>query len=131
MAITKVPAVDVAKELGEILATVDGLRVYWYTPDKFRPPGVVIGMPDIDYADLSSGFCRARFEYPLTIVVARNADREAQEALSRWTNAVAMALGDAEPPTLFSVEPLDARPVTTTVNGQDLPAYSMRVAVRA
>lgn len=131
MAVTTAPAVDVARSLEAILAGVEGCRSYWYVADKFRPPGVIVGQPDIDYVDASAGFCFARWEFPLTVIVSRNSDREAQEALSDLVNRIALALDAATPADLFSIEPLDARPVVASVAGQDLPAYTVRVAVRA
>lgn len=133
MAVTTATTTDVAAVLGGILddALATDCRVYYYVADKFRPPGVVIGLPDIDYTDSGSGFCFARWEFPLTIVLSRSNDKDAQEALASLTSRVAVALNDAEPAEVFSIEPLDARPATATVAGQDLPAYTMRVAVRA
>jgi hypothetical protein len=131
MAVTVKATADVAKVLDAILDEIAGLRTYWYVADTVRPPAVIVGQPDIDYADASSGFCFARWEFPLTVIVSRNADRAAQEALSRRTNEIAAALNAAESDDVFSIEPLDARPTTANVAGQDLPAYLMRVAVRA
>lgn len=131
MAVTTTQTTDVAQALGTALGAVTGLRTTWYVSDASRPPVAVIGQPDIDYTDQTAAFCNALWTFPVTIVVARNNDRDAQSDLSRYVNEVAIALRDANPDGVFSIEPLDARPTTVTISGQELPAYEMRVAVRA
>lgn len=131
MSVTAVRLSDVAKALAAMLDDVDGLRVYPFVPDNFRPPGVLVAMPAINFQDTQSGFCRASWTFPLTLIVSRNSEREAQDALSRLLSDIVVAL-DARPPDgLFSVEPLDATPSSISVNGTDLPAYNLRVQVRA
>ena len=123
--------VDVATVLGGLLATIPNVRVYTYVADTFRPPGLVIGQPDVDYANQQSGFCMAEWTFPVGMAVSRNQDKAAQAELSRLVAAVAQLLWDAEPPELFSVEPLDARPAAVQAGGTELPGYQMRVRVRA
>jgi hypothetical protein len=131
MSTTVTTTTDVAEQLVTILETVPDVRVYGYVPDTFRPSGIVVGQPDIDFVDNQSGFCSATWIFTLTIATARNTERDAQKELARIVGAVAIALNTAESPGLFSIAPLDASPITANVNGQDLPAYSMRVQVRA
>lgn len=131
MAVTTSTISDVSQGLASALAAVEDLRVYWYVADSARVPLVVVSLPDIDYTDSGAGFCQARWDYTLTIVVSRNADRTAQEALSRMVQEVATALNDAEPEGVFSIEPIGANPVTATIAGSELPGYQMRVQVRA
>ena len=104
--------------LAGMLEPITDLRVYAYVADTFRPPGVVIAQPDVDFADGQSGYCRATWMYPLTIVVSRSNDREAQSDLSRLLLEVARALDSTPPPGVFSVEPLDGHPTTANVAGQ-------------
>lgn len=122
--------VVVAEEIATLLGGVAGLRVHWYVSDTTRPPAVVIGQPDIDYADPSASFCDAVWLFPLTIVVARNSDREAQTLMSRLLLEIVQAL-NTDVPGLFSVQPLIARPITVTIGSQELPGYSLDVRVRA
>lgn len=131
MAVPLTQTVDVAEALVTALGAVEGLRTTWYVSDASRPPVAVIAQPDIDYVDSTGGFCLAVWTFPVTVVVTRNNDRDAQRDLSRYVNEVALALRDANPDGVFSIEPLDARPTTVSIGGQELPAYEMRVAVRA
>jgi hypothetical protein len=131
VAIPVAQAADVAQALVEALETVDGLRATWYVSDAARPPVAVVAQPEIDYTDSTAGFCAAAWTFPVTVVVTRNNDRDAQRDLSRFVNEVALALRDATPDGVLSIDPLDARPTTVTVSGQELPAYELRVVVRA
>lgn len=123
--------VDVSQALATVLADLDGLRVYAHVADIARVPCVVIQLPTIDYADPSGGFCGAVWSYPLLIVTARNQDLDAQQRLSTYVNQVAQALWDVEVDGLQSIEPQLALPTTVQLSGQDLPAYTLRVLVRA
>lgn len=131
MATTGTETVEVSQALAELLDDVDGLRVYWYIADTTRPPACVIGLPDIDYADATSGFCAAVWSYPLTLVVSRSNDRDAQLELSRLVRDVVFALKGPVPAGVFDVQPIDARPIPVTVAGQELPGYLLNVRVRA
>lgn len=131
MAVTDVASIDISQELAEILTGVEDLRPYWYVSDAVRPPAIVIGLPSVDYTDTLSGFCKSTWSYPLTLVVGRNNDREAQLALSHYLQLVTTALAHATVPSIQLIEPVDARPITVTVSGADLPGYSLNVRVRA
>lgn len=131
MAITAAQTVDVAQALSACLGDIDGLRVYEYVADKFYPDGVIIGQPDIDWADETSGWCAATWSFPLTLIVSRNNDKEAQKALGRLVSEIAKALFAAEPDGITTIEPQNARPTTVNVAGTDLPAYLINVRVRA
>lgn len=131
MVVTTAQTADVAQALVDAIEAVPGLRATWYVSDASRPPVAVIAQPDIDYTEGSAGFCTAAWTFPVTIVVTRNNDRDAQRDLSRYVHDVALALDAAEPDGVFSIEPLDASPTTVTLSGQELPAYELRVLVRA
>lgn len=131
MTATRLQTDDVAGALATALAGIAGLRVYTYVADNFRPPAVVISLPDIDYADPSAGFCFATWVFPLGVVVSRNSDSAAQRTLAQLVQEVAYALHDNDFPELHTVEPLDARPATVAVAGQDLPGYIITARVRA
>jgi hypothetical protein len=131
MATTTVQTVDISQALASILEDIDGLRVYWYISDAVRPPAVVIAQPAIDYLDTQSGFCSATWSYPMTLVVSRSNDRDAQIALSRYVQLVTSALAEADPPDIAAIEPASARPINVNVSGQELPGYDITVQVRA
>lgn len=134
MALPGVETVVVAEELKGLLDGVDGLRTYWYVSDTVRPVSgggaVVIGQPTIDYQDGASGFCSAAWVFPLTLLVARSNDREAQTLMSRFLMEIAHALS-VDVPGIFSLDLIDASPITVTLSGQELPAYQIRAQVRA
>jgi hypothetical protein len=132
MAVTEAQTVDVSQVVASMLAGVDGLRTDWYVSDASRPPVAVIGLPYINWADPSSTFCWAVWEYPVTVATARNNDRDAQLELSRLVRDVAVALDGPTPPGVFDVTLLDARyDPNFSISGQALPAYLVRVQVRA
>jgi hypothetical protein len=131
MAITAVQTVDIATALEQVLDGVDGLRAYRYVADNFRPPGAIVAMPSIDWADPESGFCSATWTFGISIIVGRNQDRAAQDLLSRLVSEAAQALNTADVEGVVSIEVLTAIPSTVSVSGQELPAYTVRVRVRA
>ena len=130
MATTFVETAIVAEELATLLRGVGGLRTAWYVSDVTRPPAAIIGQPDIDFADSQSGFCTAVWLFPITVVVTRNSDRDAQTQMSRLLMEIVAVLA-TEVPGIFSIEPQDARPTSVTLGGVDLPAYLLNVKVRA
>lgn len=131
MAVTTAQTIDVARVLAEALGDVDGLRVEWYPADKARPPVALVALAEIDYQDPEAGFCHATYTFPVTIVTARNNDRDTVTELYRLVGEVALALEHADGTGVFDISPLDARPTTVTINGQELPAYTVRVQVHA
>jgi hypothetical protein len=131
VSVTKAQTADVAQALADAIGTVEGLRVTWYIADNSRPPCAVIAQPTIDYADPEVPFCQASWEFPVVIVVNRSQDAAAQRELSRFVSEVANALNEAQPDGIFSIEPLTARPTTVSLAGLDVPAYELRVRVRA
>lgn len=130
MAVTTARLGDVAATLATLLDAIPGLRSYAHVPDTFRPPGVVIGLPTINYADSSGGFCSASHDFPLTLIVARTSDRDAQAELSRFLAEIVSAL-DLATPTDVTIRPQTATPTTASVGGLELPAYALRVLVNA
>jgi hypothetical protein len=135
MAVTTATTVDVAQVLSAALADVDGLRVEPRPSDKARPPVAIIAQPSIDYRDPEAGFCRATYEFPIAIVTASNNDRDAQLELWRLADAAALAVDryDTGGTGVFSMTVLrsDPLPGGVTIAGQELPAYQLRVQVRA
>lgn len=130
MAVTLATTADVAGAIADLLASVEGIRVYRAVLDTARPPCVILGQPTIDYTDGGTGFCSAAFDVPCTLVTARNNDRDAQAEMSRMlADAVNALAGDA--PGVFCIEPQSARPVPVAVGGQELPGYLLLVRVRA
>jgi len=133
MAVTSIQYLDVTQLIASMLAEVEGLRTHWYVADITRPPACVIGQPEIDYADPDASFCNATYTIPLTVVVARGNDRDAQTEMSRLLADIATTLNRTPPDGVFGVEPQIARPIEggVFVAGQELPGYSLTVRVRA
>lgn len=130
MAVTTVQTTDITEVLAELLKSVDGLRAYPYVADNVRVPAAVISQPSIDFADQEASFCSATWVFPVHLVTMRNNERTAQQEMSKLIIEVVNAL-KTDVDGVFSVEPLDARPVPVTVNGQDLPGYLLNVRIRA
>jgi hypothetical protein len=130
MATPLLETVVIAEELATLLDGVDGLRSYWYISDLVRPPAAVVGQPEIDYLDPASTFCAATWTFPITVVVGRGSDREAQTLMSRLLHEIVAALA-TEVPGIFDISPVDARPITVSIGQQELPAYNLNVRVRA
>jgi hypothetical protein len=131
MAGTTQQTTDVATVLHDLIKTVPNVRVYAYVADIVRPPAAVIGQPVIDFADQSSGFCRATWTFSVTLVTTRANERAAQAEMSKLLLDVVTALG-GDAPEVLSIEPLQARPLSgVAVNGQELPAYELSVRIRA
>lgn len=135
MAVTTAQTTDLAQVLGDMLAAVEGIRVYTYVADVTRPPAnggaVVIGLPTIDWQDEQSGFCYSMWEFPLAVVTTRSNDLAAQQHLSRLVRDVAQALSGPVPDGVFSIQLVDARPGSTTIAGAEYPSYSVRCELRA
>jgi hypothetical protein len=132
MAGTTQQTTDVAGVLHGLIESVEDLRVYPYVADTVRPPAAVIGQPELDFTDVSAGFCRATWTFPVTLITTRSNERAAQAAMSKLLLDVVTALGGDTPDDVLSIEPLDARPLPgVAVNGQELPAYQLNIRIRA
>ena len=132
MATTTQETKDVASVLHGLIDAVDGLRVYPYVADVIRPPAAVIGQPSLVFTDQSSGFCKATWSFPVTLITTRSNDRAAQAEMSKMILDVVTALDGDAPDGILSIEPLSARPLAgVTVNGQELPAYELTIRIRA
>lgn len=131
MAVSSTQQVDLAQVLAQLLEDVPDLRTYWFVSDAVRPPACVIGQPSVDFTDGGSGFCSAAWTFPLTVVVSRANDRDAQVALSQLLLDITTTLAAADVEDVFSIEPLDARPIPVTVGAQELPGYLLNIRVRA
>jgi len=133
MGTTTAQTTDVAQVLAGLLSGVSGARTAWFVSDALRPPCIVVGQPDLDFTDPTSPYCFATWTFPLTIAVPRNNDRDAQKALSQLVLDVVTALSSDNDAPLFSIEPLDARPLAggVAIGGVDLPAYLLHIRIRA
>lgn len=130
MALPAVQTTDVTAALAELLGTVEGVRVWSYVPDNFKAPGVVLGQPSIDFADQGAGFCTATWTVPCNVITNRANERTAQSEMSKLLFDIVTVLG-TDVPGIFSIEPLDARPIQVAVGGQELPAYLLNIRIRA
>lgn len=131
MAVSGIQTVDLTETIAARLQEIDGLRVYPYVSDAVRPPSCVIAQPEIDWTDNLSGFCAATWTFPLTVVVPRNNDRDAQASLSRLVMEIANALVVDDVASGIYIEPVDARPISVNVSGTDLPGYALNIRIRA
>lgn len=131
MAITDAQTVDIAAVLAELLSDIDGLRIEPYVSDKSRPPCVVIARPRIDWEDPEAGFCWASWDFPITIITTRSWDRSAQAEESRLVRDVANALSHQPVAGVHDIQVQTGDPGSTTIAGQELPSYLLRVRVLA
>jgi hypothetical protein len=131
MAVGTAVGIDIASVLEELVGSVEGLRAYRYVADNFRPPGAVIALPTIDYDDPAAPFGASSWSYPIAVIVSRNQDRAAQDALARMLAEVVAVVDGANVAGVISVDVISATPAALTVSGQELPAYNVRVRVRA
>jgi hypothetical protein len=134
MAVSSTQTRDLAQVLVDLVAGVPDLRAYAYVADTVRPAmsggAAVVGQPEIDYTDNSAGFCSAAWLFPVTVVVARNNDRDAQMTLSRLLLDIVTALA-ADVENIVSIEPQNARPIPVTVAGAEYPGYLLTIRIRA
>jgi hypothetical protein len=117
---------QVAEALADMIGKA-GFRVAWYVPDSFRPPGVVIGQPSVDFAGSPVTFCTALWRFPVTMIVPRASERDAQAALQDGLHTLVEALHGPAPAGVFQVRCTTADPVTAQVAGQELPGYTLNV----
>lgn len=125
---------QVAEALAGVIGTVEGLRSYAYMPDTFVAPGAVVGQPDMLLeGGTRTTFCTVEWSYPITLAVARGSERQAQLDLFGFLDGIVEAI-NADPQlggAAMTATVTDARPVTASVNGQDLPAYTVNIRVLA
>lgn len=77
---------DVMDDLGEALATLDGLRVFPYWADRISPPAAVIGWPDPLTYDSTMARGADQTELPVMVMVGKVDTRTARDAVSRYAN---------------------------------------------
>jgi len=129
---TSVETKDLSALLYDIIDALPNVRAYAFIADNVRVPAAVIGQPTLDFTDQSGGFCRAVWQFPVTVITSRSSERNAQAEMSRLLLDIVTALGAADPAEVLSLEPLTARPLPgVAVNGQELPAYQLDVRIRA
>lgn len=132
MSATTKQTTDIAKVLHDLIDAIPDVRSYAYVADTVRVPAAVIGQPELDFEDQSSGFCKATWTFPITLIVKRSNERTAQQDLSKLILDVVTALNGEAPDGVLSIEPMNARPLPgVSVGGQELPAYQLNVRVRA
>lgn len=124
---------ELAQGIADALAPIVGVRVDPFASDLAVPPCIVVERPTITWATEQRTFAGCRWDWPLTVVVARSHDKTAHDELDRIVTAVEQHLG--EDPTLAGVARWahleSAEPVTATVNGQDFPAYTLNLSMLA
>lgn len=123
----------VAEALASTLGSVPDLRSYAYMPDTFRPPGAVVGQPDILMDGVERTFCSAQWEFPVHLVVIRGTEKQAQSDIYTFIDGIMKAVENDT--TLGGVAYMstvvDARPEVVSSQGQELPGYLIRIQVLA
>lgn len=122
---------DAAQALADLVSSrVPGLRAWAFMPDSFVPDGFVVGQPEMDYTR-SQGFCTTTMTLPCYVVVSRNRDQAAQEALLDYVEQVEEQI--QKDPNLGGAcdvaQVQDARPQAVAVSGQEFPGYVVSIQV--
>jgi hypothetical protein len=124
---------EIAEALATALSVIPDVRTYAWMPDSFSPPGIVVGQPSMDWEGDQRTFCNIAWEFPLTVAVLRNTDREAQAALYRVVEAIGDVLSEDHDlgGHVQTSRLLNANPVIISSSGQEFPAYVITVRVIA
>lgn len=77
---------EVAKALRTSLAIIDGLRVSEFIPDSLNPPLATVAVDGVQY-HTAFGHNNPRYNYTVSVVVARSSDRIAQQRLDAYLSA--------------------------------------------
>ena len=74
----------VMDELGDRLATINGLRVHRWPPDNISPPAAIVSYPDSYEFDSTYSRGMDRVEVPVVVVVGKVSERAARARLSGY-----------------------------------------------
>jgi hypothetical protein len=77
---------DVMDEVGDLLDTVTGLRVYRYPPDNVQPPAAVVSYPEEYTYDATYGRGMDRLTLPVVVLVGRVSDRTSRDRLGAYVD---------------------------------------------
>lgn len=77
---------DVMDELGDALATIDGLRVFPYWADRITPPAAVVGWPDPLTYDSTMVRGGDQVELPITVLAGKVDARSARDQLAQYAD---------------------------------------------
>lgn len=79
---------EVADEIAEVLATIDGLRVTGYPPPTVAPPAGIVSYPESVTFDETYGRGMDRIrDWPVAVVVGKATDRTARERIYEYAAA--------------------------------------------
>jgi hypothetical protein len=120
------------------LATINGLRVYDYTPDTVYPPVAYPSITNIDYHRAMAGGMII-YSFTISVVVGRVNERVAQEALdgyASYSGAGSIRAALETDPTLGGVVdtlivPSSASISSTTIGEQDFLTLDFQLEVYA
>lgn len=73
---------NVMDEIGAVLDTIDGLRVFPYSAASVRPPAAIVGWPDPITYDTTMARGSDQLTVPLYVVVGTADARSARDALA-------------------------------------------------
>lgn len=75
---------DVMDEVGDLLDTIAGLRVFRYPPDKPpHPPAAIVSYPDLEF-DATYGRGMDRMTLPVFLLVGKVSDRSTRDNVTKW-----------------------------------------------
>lgn len=77
---------SVMDDLGDALATIEGLRVFPYWADRVTAPAAIVGWPDPLTYDAAMTRGGDRVELPLMVLVGKVDARSSRDALSQYAN---------------------------------------------
>lgn len=77
---------DVMDELGTVLDTITGLRVYDYNADRITPPAAVVALPEgIDY-DATYAHGKDMMTLEVTVMVGKVSDRASRDQIAVYAD---------------------------------------------
>jgi len=82
--VTVVNLAAVMDEIGDRLATIDGLRVYRYPPDDATAPAAIVSYPDRGEFDAAYGRGMDKLTIPIVVVVAKPSARSARDRIAAY-----------------------------------------------
>lgn len=125
---------DVMDELGDALATIDGLRVYPYGAKRITPPAAVVGWPDPISYDATIARGMDAMTFPVLVAVGDLDARSSRDTLSAYldgagASSVKAALESGTYAACDSVRVTEARIDPVTVAGTTYLAAVLDVQV--
>lgn len=121
-------------DLGDALATLDGLRVSPYWADRIHPPAAVVGWPEPLTYDAAMARGADRLELPVIVLTGRVDQRTARDQLARYVDgsgpaSVKAAIETHQPSAYHSARVLRAEFSVITVAAVEYLAATFTVEI--